>query len=84
MTAIETIKELFTLKTDLVTSASKSADFTDDDALLKSVCRWAAQRCDEDEEAVVKNAQSLAANMWGGDMTILRDILEVGLEADSD
>lgn len=84
MTAIETIKELFTLKTDLVTSVAKSADFTDDNALLQSVCRWAAKRCDEDEETVLKKAQSLATNTWGGDMTILRDILEVCLEADSD
>ena len=84
MTAIEIIKELFTLKNELLTSAAKSADFTDDSALLQSVCRWAAKRCDEDEETVLKKVQSLATNMWGGDMTILRDILEVGLEADSD
>ena len=34
MTAIEMIKELFTLKAELIDSAAKATDFTDDEKLL--------------------------------------------------
>ena len=79
MTAIETIKELFTLKGDLLESAARSADFTDDEALLRSVAQWAAQRCAENAETVWQEAKVLVAEDWL-DLSLLRDFLEIGLK----
>ena len=59
MTAIEMIKELFTLKAELIDSAAKAADFTDDEKLLCSVARWAAASCGEDEGEVLQAAKAL-------------------------
>ena len=50
MTSIETIKELYTLQSDLLQSAAQTADFTRDDTLLRSVARWAAKICGENED----------------------------------
>ena len=79
MTAIETIKELYTLKSDLLQSAAQAADFTSDDTLLRSVTRWAALRCQEDEATVLNEARMLIAED-AIDLTMLRDLLEIGLK----
>ena len=77
MTAIETIKELYTLKSDLLQSAAQAADFTSDDTLLRSVVRWAAKICGENEDAVLNEAKAF---MTAEQMSVLRDILEAGLK----
>ena len=77
MTAIETIKELYTLKSDLLQSAAQEADFTSDDTLLRSVVRWAAKICGENEDAVLNEAKAF---MTAEQMSVLRDILEAGLK----
>ena len=79
MTAIETIKELYTLQSDLLQSAAQAADFTSDDSLLRSVTRWAALRCQEDEATVLNEARKLIAED-AIDLTMLRDLLETGLK----
>ena len=79
MKAVKTINELYTFNDELVRSAAQAVDFTDDDVLLRSLCSWAAKRCDENEEAVFEKVKTLAENEWGG-VEVLRDILEVGLE----
>ena len=80
MTAIETIKELYTLQSDLLQSAAQAADFMSDDSLLRSVTRWAALRCQEDEATVLNEARKLIAED-AIDLTMLRDLLETGLKS---
>ena len=77
MTAIEMIKELFTLKAELIDSAAKAADFTDDEKLLCSVARWAAASCGEDEGEVLQAAKALVEED-AMDLSLLRDFLEFG------
>ena len=77
MTAIEMIKELFTLKGYLLESAAKSADFTDNETLLRSVARWAAKISGEDEDNVVKDTKAF---MTDDELSVLRDFLEIGLK----
>ena len=77
MTAIETIKELYTLKSDLLQSAAQAADFTSDDTLLCSVARFAAKICGENEDAVLNKAKAF---MTAEKMSVLRDLLEIQLK----
>ena len=79
MTAIEMIKELFTLKAALIDSAAKEADFTDDEKLLCSVTRWAAASCGEDEDEVLQAVKALVEKD-DLDLSLLRTFLEFGLK----
>ena len=77
MTAIDTIKELYALNSDLLQSAAQAADFTNDYTLLCSVARWAAKICGEKEDAVLSEAKTF---MTYEKLSVLRDVLETELK----
>ena len=77
MTAIDTIKELYALNSDLLQSAAQAADFTNDYTLLCSVARWAAKICGEKEDAVLSESKTF---MTAEKLSVLRDVLETELK----
>ncbi len=78
MTAIETIKELYTLKDDLVRDAAAVTTLSaDNEGILIALCSWAAHRSGEDMEKVLQEVEQLVA-AERLNLPVLREILEAG------
>lgn len=80
MTAIETIKELYTLKDDLVRDAAAATILSaDNESVLIALCSWAAQRSGEDKEKVFREVKQQVTDEKLN-LPVLREILEAGKE----
>ena len=77
MKAIDLIKNMRELNDDLVDAAKEISLEVDDDTLLAELARWAAKRCNENWEDVLRQVKAWADSDM---IALLRDILEIGVE----
>ena len=82
MKAIELIKSIRELNDDMVDAARNVSLDDDDDALVADLARWAAKRCGEDENDVLREVKAWAET--DSLFPTLRDILEVGAECNEE
>ena len=87
MKAAELItKKIRELNDDMVDAARNVSLDVDDDTLLADLARWAARRCGEDEEEVLREVKAWAET-WGDNDSLfatLRCILELGDECNKE
>lgn len=85
MRAVDLIAvKIWELKEDYLKDAADAVNLkADDEKLIADLAHWAAGRCGEDEENVLRQVKVWAEEKFSSDLSMLRDILEVGAECNN-